>query len=630
MNEPADDLRSLDGERYLRLLDPSGDHAPPGEQAKGTIVTHEGMRDVALQARAWASMLQPGCEAQASLKRIESCLLSRTPEAGTREKPDANAANGRKRWFGLDWPWAAVSAAIICASTSLFFFLGPPSNVSRSHTFPNLSEEGEESPPKPPPQPAPLEPEELDEAGRQAVDRLIEIAKQQSSYWQIPIKDAESIIKLSNLKGAQKRYALTQLTADPVHTAELRMVIRRLSADHVSPEWLAIESELEKDPALALPPDPTVCKMLTRVQHHAWSIKDFGARVPLASLLSDFSKATGIAVVIDPAIQTNAIIPTEGGLPGSPSSASSLLSSYLSNPNENGQLDYAVHGHKVIVTTVAYAKRLRLVPYALVLPKTRNGKGESYAWDLRDSSSVAEYLTKRSGEHLFLYPWGQFVDVLENVRIDKPGRLTLLADYRLREVYETWMDKFMHPALEPIPMNDVEKACEVYLDEERNLELKDKDLKETMDYLFGPIPHFTNSFANAPRYSINKQRVTLRQFLPEFFQNSNLRATFSGIQIVIESQQGSFEAMTEFNVLDLWPALNAGASKTEIGARLEEIRAEAQIQTSCLVIRGLWIGEMDRYTQRRAVAILQEAAKTGKVPPAPRAPWFFKTLRQKE
>ena len=79
-------------------------------------------------------------------------------------------------------------------------------------------------------------------------------------------------------------------------------------------------------------------------------------------------------------------------------------------------------------------------------------------------------------------------------------------------------------------------------------------------------------------------------------------------------------------ILDLRPALAAGVKRGELATALQVITR----QSGALppeIVRGRWLTQCDPWTARRAMAVIDEAAKTGKIPAAGAVPWFFDTLR---
>ena len=83
-------------------------------------------------------------------------------------------------------------------------------------------------------------------------------------------------------------------------------------------------------------------------------------------------------------------------------------------------------------------------------------------------------------------------------------------------------------------------------------------------------------------------------------------------------------------MLNLEPALKRGVNEQELESRLSELikdtTGELNVKLSH-VLRGRWLAQTDPWTAHRAAAIVDEAAKAGKVSAAPPAPWFFATFK---
>ena len=80
-------------------------------------------------------------------------------------------------------------------------------------------------------------------------------------------------------------------------------------------------------------------------------------------------------------------------------------------------------------------------------------------------------------------------------------------------------------------------------------------------------------------------------------------------------------------LLDLGPALKRGVDLKALQARLSGLLADAHNTSTPVVLRGRWFVQADPWTAHRAAMVIDEAAKTGKVPAAPLAPWFFATFK---
>ncbi len=73
-------------------------------------------------------------------------------------------------------------------------------------------------------------------------------------------------------------------------------------------------------------------------------------------------------------------------------------------------------------------------------------------------------------------------------------------------------------------------------------------------------------------------------------------------------------------LLDLRPALKAGTSEAELVAALADV-AKQGVGLAPVVIRGRWLSVNDPVTARRAMAVIDEAAKSGKIA-VPPLPWY--------
>jgi RNA polymerase sigma-70 factor (ECF subfamily) len=96
----------------------------------------------------------------------------------------------------------------------------------------------------------------------------------------------------------------------------------------------------------------------------------------------------------------------------------------------------------------------------------------------------------------------------------------------------------------------------------------------------------------------------------------------SDVQLMVLSKMPDVFGELYPVMLDLRPALKAGAPAAELAAALKKVNESSGVAAT--TVRGRWMALTDPWTARRAAAVIDTAAKSGKVSQAP-VPWFFET-----
>lgn len=129
------------------------------------------------------------------------------------------------------------------------------------------------------------------------------------------------------------------------------------------------------------------------------------------------------------------------------------------------------------------------------------------------------------------------------------------------------------------------------------------------------------------RVRIEPGRRTFRDVVRKICSASGYAVTLCQGALYFTQRRSELTPKTYQTIVDLRPVLKAGAARQRLHDALETLQKSAPWKPpeSSFFLRGRWIAEMDAWTERRALAFLNDAAKSAKIPPLPPPPWFAAT-----
>lgn len=395
-----------------------------------------------------------------------------------------------------------------------------------------------------------------------------------------------------------------------------------------------LDAAVSSAPKGFIPPDPETLRKLSNPKHPLRG--EFGKS--LQATFDELSIALDIPIVFDPLVREYNEKRTDwsksglGAWTNGFDALENICTDTRGNKDDQNEdsLNYVVRGSTVIITTEERAHKLRLNAYS---QKLVSSTGEE-PWSHEEAVDFSDYLPK-----LFYFSGSGWRSPIDKIEVINDNDLLLHVENQNWAEIETFINSFgmAKPAYD-IEQTVIEKQIEKMLALKISGEIKGK-LHEI------PWSKFVGT-KNAGLISMliawNSEEVAdmavidtpVKDVLLQLAQKHHLILNYTCYQIYesisVESEKGYFTGnQADYNqpvrILDLRPALNAGVALTGLCERLDEVAREAWFKPGA-EFRGRWISRVDRFTLRRLVTVVEEAARSGKVPPAPAAPWFFQTF----
>ena len=391
-------------------------------------------------------------------------------------------------------------------------------------------------------------------------------------------------------------------------------------------------------PASFRPSDPGLVKKMA-----AQRIRFEFVDTPVNEGLAWLSRRTGVTIVLDERVGANGW-PTVN-LHVTDSSTDLALQWVL----KVADLEYLVRGDVVIVSRADY--RLNLQEKVIRLP-VRDGEPP---WTLQETSELCAV-----SEAWELSPWFRAQSCNGWVKVQAPGELSVCTIYDDMLSLEAWLKSRSHL----LPSNySLPDEVEAILDWKIAFQFAEPPINTTTG-----VPLFDDAAIasiwtatlievrrvgdfeprgdelDGPPHVRTVQGVSIREVLLGLHRSAEERDKQPWAIIVTLRRPRPIVTLIQHDrfrdielqhdvlpfLLDLSPALKAGVDRAALRARLGELLDDAGIgmPRQAFKIRDYWIARADPWTAQRAVKLVEEAAKTGKVPPLPPAPWFFATFPQ--
>ncbi len=368
-------------------------------------------------------------------------------------------------------------------------------------------------------------------------------------------------------------------------------------------------------PLQYLPPDPSVEPRLQPVISF-----DF-ADVPLDAALELFKQQTNAVFFVDPAV-------TASNPPNINLRVSAMKSSLaLQWMVRLLDCEYIVRGRVVVITTKEHGARLRLRGKSFTLPVPPGGE----PWTAEQTTQFTQTITKWT-----LHDTG--TQEPTKVTVTAPGKFDLVADREIFTQIEPLLAALGTPGSQSVHFQPLVQDYFTKMNQPLRFSL---DKKET-------IRQASEDLANLTGFEISAEEVgggTLDEawsakdatgfdYVAKLCELGKISASHSiyidknHIQLMT-ADTGASEVIP--CVLDLRTALKAGASEEELVKRIDKICTDAKALAGDETavppgdfVRGCRLTMLDTWSARRAAAVIEGAAKTGKVPDVPVLPEFLK------
>ena len=367
-------------------------------------------------------------------------------------------------------------------------------------------------------------------------------------------------------------------------------------------------------PLQYLAPDPSVdARMQVPISF------DF-AEVPLDAALELFKQQTNAVFFVDPAVagQTQSITLRVNTM------KSSLALQWVARLLD---CETVVRGHVVVIATKEHAARLRLRGKTLSLPAELNGT----PWTTRETELFTQTLTKWT-LHDSNTPEPPKVTVIEG------GKFDLVADRDVFLQIEPLLETLGATAPQSVHFQPLVQEFFTKMNQPLKFSL---DKKETIRQASEDLAALMGFEISAEEVGVGvldqgwtSKDATGFDYVAKLCELGKISASHSiyidknHIQLMA-ANVGASELVP--CVLDLRPALKAGASEAELVKCIDKISRDAKAlageENAVLpgnFVRGCCLTMMDVWNARRVAAVIDGAAKTGKVPDAPPLPEFLK------
>lgn len=375
-----------------------------------------------------------------------------------------------------------------------------------------------------------------------------------------------------------------------------------------------LDAAVKETPAHYLPLSPALCRKLKR------RIKFEIRNASVSTIQEVLGSKLGAPIVLDPVI-------TE--LPASNRgicSSGFTVESALEWAAKACDLEAVPRGDAVIFTSSERAKALRLKEVFYDLP---SGKGEA-PWTDQEAAWFCSILASRTPASAGrLVPWNMGPLLLESCERTKDGRLRVVADASTQPTIALALKEFANPPYqEPPVMPEWLKKIEQALDKSTEvMGLSNIAVYEAFQKASGLQldPEGENQYSGENISIKGTWRSALQRtadidksvLLPENGRLIRAQArVFGGLPAVRR-------------VFDVRPVLAAGVEPKDLAAAVKALFAPLGLDPTLepFPLRGRFIAAVDPWTEQRVFAVLKAAAESGKIPPLPPEPWFFKTLK---
>lgn len=398
----------------------------------------------------------------------------------------------------------------------------------------------------------------------------------------------------------------------PEGLARLQECIREIDAAEdtraVNDLLKNFEAIVREAPAHFLAPDPDVRQKLAR--KISFEISD----MQLKEALEFLAPLAGIPMVLDPELEEVALASLT--LRVSEMNAGLALD-WLSKLND---VELCARGRVLIFSK--RARRIAMQGRTLELP---TAAGEN-PWTLEETRALLAWAESRPKNA---------DDESRLERPNLPGKLEAgkIQLHGLSEALDAWsvlLNAFDGGPVPAAHIPDWALELEKKMDAKVNVTAKETPLGEILSSITKQaginaiIDPFCMGAGDDVRITMTSHGRSLREVLLDLMRESNLAVQYRHSAVLITRPTQRLNVGQR--ILDLTPALKAGAPRDELLSRLASLTAEAGVDARPAVVRGRWLAWVDPWTAQRAASVIEGAAKTGKVPAAPPAPWFFATF----
>ncbi len=402
----------------------------------------------------------------------------------------------------------------------------------------------------------------------------------------------EELIRLSRAEGKKNEMARIN---------EMLETLKRRDENEVK-QLSELIDKAPKDKSLYLAPDKKLAERLQRKVTF-----DF-VDTNMEEAMQFTRQITGIYTAIDPALAA--------------AKKNEKISLRVTDMNFDLALDWIAQlsglnsvkrGSVIILTTPERATRLLSRPQSYRLPVV---KGEG-PWSAKETLEVCE-----------LMPAGL-------ISVIVPGEVNVLASDPDQASFNSLIKALelngVPPAGPPAWMVEAERklARKVTFDfEETTLEDAINFFNSLTKVNIIMDPPLTAAVKNKALLTLRVKEAPLSDALVQICQIAGVTITCRNDALFLMAAPKN--PIATLCVFDLRPALKAGVDLTKLEPALKGIVDDANAEglPTGHVIRSFYCGNVDLWTAQRINTVLEEAAKTGKIPKAPPAPWFFKTLKK--
>lgn len=379
----------------------------------------------------------------------------------------------------------------------------------------------------------------------------------------------------------------------------------------------AIATELnkavEEAPAHYLPPSPKLLKKLER---------RIGFEIVEGSFATVRDKLTpelGAPIVIDPHLELSS---------GSWSLRVTDMRMALAIEWIAKLTDVKVipRGEAVILARGDRAKALQLKEVVYDFP---SAKGEA-PWTDAEAAWLCTVLASRTPASAGrLVPWNMGPLQLESCERTKDGRLRVVADPAAHKKLEPVLAEFAHPPYQvpPVMPKWLEKM-------ERSLDNRIEFENVSGLRAFGAVQQAMNfPIVVEGELFYSDDYITTKGCMRDALLLA--AATAKAVLLpengrLVRAQARCFGGLPAARrVFDVRPVLAAGVKPADLAAAVKALFAPLREDPTAepFPLRGRFIAAVDPWTEQRVFAVLKAAAESGKIPPLPPEPWFFKTLK---
>jgi hypothetical protein len=416
----------------------------------------------------------------------------------------------------------------------------------------------------------------------------------------------------------------------PEVRAALQEVLRMIEVDT---QLRSLNLAVQEAPAHFVPPDPMKLRKITETTDRLHQIASF--QKSLQQTFSELSTALDVQIVFDPLIRERnekRVDWSKSGLAAWPNGIAALENICQDSiAMSEDALSYVVRGKTVIITTTTRAHKLRLTASNLELPLVPGEK----PWTREEADAFCDLFSK-----LYKKKGAGWRSPIEKTQVLENGDVQLeIESGHLKDVKALAENFGLADIKYAIEQTPTEAKIEALLKTPIDFEVKDTALNDIRwsDFVGSERAHLismTIAVNRHDRANMSVKNTSVREVLLALCQKYSLYIDFYAYEdyegLAVCSDPGYIEGyQSDFyhpvRVVNLRTALSAGAPVAELCSRLDDMAREAWHDPG-VEIRGRWITRMDRFTLRRAVALVAEAARTGKVPVAPQAPWFYQTF----